>query len=155
MGLLDSVLGSVLGGQQAADATQGGGLAGMLGTLLSNPQLLQVITGLLANDGAQGGLGGLMGKFQQAGLGDVLGSWVGSGPNQPISGNQLTAVLGSDVMADLAASLGTDTGAAAGQLSQVLPGLIDQLTPSGAAPQEGLGNGGELMGILGGLLARR
>ena len=152
MGLLDSVLGSVLGGQQAADATQGGGLAGMLGTLLSNPQLLQVITGLLANDG---GLGGLMGKFQQAGLGDVLGSWVGSGPNQPISGNQLTAVLGSDVMADLAASLGTDTGAAAGQLSQVLPGLIDQLTPSGAAPQEGLGSGGELMGMLGGLLARR
>ncbi len=155
MGLLDSVLGSVLGGQQAADAAQGGGLAGMLGTLLSNPQLLQVITGLLANDGAQGGLDGLMGKFQQAGLGDVLGSWVESGPNQPISGNQLTAVLGSDVMADLAARLGTDTGAAAGQLSQVLPGLIDQLTPSGEAPQEGLGSGGELMGILGGLLARR
>ena len=126
-----------------------------LGTLLSNPQLLKVITGLLANDGAQGGLGGLMGKFQQAGLGDVLGSWVGSGPNQPISGNQLTAVLGSDVMADLAASLGTDTGAAAGQLSQVLPGLIDQLTPSGEAPQDGLGSGGELMGMLGGLLARR
>ncbi|MBL8424505.1 MAG: DUF937 domain-containing protein [Candidatus Accumulibacter phosphatis] len=155
MGLLDSVLGSVLGGQQAADAGQSGGLAGLLGTLLSNPQLLQVITGLLANDGAQGGLDGLMGKFQQAGLGDVLGSWVESGPNQPISGNQLTAVLGSDVMADLAARLGTDAGAAAGQLSQILPSLIDQLTPSGEVPPDGLGHGGELMGMLGALLARR
>ena len=55
MGLLDSVLCSVLGGQQAADATQGGGRAGMLGPLLSNPQMLQVIPGPLANDGAHGG----------------------------------------------------------------------------------------------------
>ncbi|SBT07737.1 conserved hypothetical protein [Candidatus Accumulibacter aalborgensis] len=155
MGLLDSVLGSVLGGQQPLQAGQGGGLSGLLGTLFSNPQLLQVLTGLLANNGSQGGLGGLMAKFQQAGLGEVVASWIGSGQNQPISGNQLTDVLGSDVMADLAAKLGTNSGEAAGQLSQVLPGLIDQLTPSGQVPQEGLGNAGELMGMLGGLLARR
>lgn len=155
MGLLDSVLGSVLGGQPPAGAGQDGGAAGLLGTLLANPQLLQLITGLLANDGAHGGLGGLLDKFQQAGLGDVAASWVGSGQNQPISGDQIGSVLGPDVMADLAARLGTDPGAAAGQLSQVLPGLIDHLTPSGEAPQAGLGNAGDLMGMLGGLLAAR
>ena len=95
-----------------------------------------------------------MGKFQRAGLGDGMASWVGSGANQPVSGKQLTAVLGSDVMADLAASLGTDTAAAAGQLSEVPAGLIDPLTPSGEAPPDGLGRGGQLMGMLAGLLAR-
>ena len=54
------------------------------------------------NDGDQGGFGGLTAKFQQADLGDVVGSWVGSGQNQPMSGEQLTDVLGTDTKAELA-----------------------------------------------------
>ena len=110
---------------------------------------------MLSNDGGQGGLGGLMAKFQQAGLGDVVGSWVGSGQNQPVSGDQLTDVLGADAMAGLADKLGVSQGDAAGQLSNILPGLIDKLTPNGTAPEGGLGNAGDLMGMLGGLLQRR
>ncbi|OYZ81836.1 MAG: hypothetical protein B7X59_13055 [Polaromonas sp. 39-63-203] len=120
----------------------------------SNPQLMQAITGMLGNDGAQGGLGGLMDKFKQAGLGDVAGSWVGNGPNEPISGDQLTNVLGDDTMAGLAEKMGMSQGDAAGQLSNILPGLIDKLTPQGQAPAGGLGNAGDLMGMLGGLLRR-
>jgi uncharacterized protein YidB (DUF937 family) len=157
MGLLDSVLGAVAGANRpATEGTQGlpGGIGGLLGMLASNPQLVQVLTGLLANEGAHGGLGGLMAKFQQAGLGDVIGSWIGSGQNQPIAPDQLTQVLGSDTLSDIAAQLGMPSGAVAGQLSQVLPGLIDQLTPHGQAPAEGLGNNEDLFGMLGGLLQK-
>lgn len=169
MGLLDSILGAVRNSQQQPEtqAAPGGGgigglgglgalggLGGLIGMVTSNPQLMQAITGMLGNDGSQGGLGGLMDKFKQAGLGDVAGSWVGNGPNEPISGDQLTNVLGEDTMAGFAEKLGMSQGDAAGQLSNILPGLIDKLTPQGQAPAGGLGNSGDLMGMLGGLLKR-
>ena len=154
MGLLDSVLGSVLGGNTAQAGAGGGSLGSIIGALASNPQMLQAVTGMLANDGSHGGLGGLMAKFQQAGLGDVIGSWVGSGNNQPISGDQLHQVLGSDAVSALAGKLGIDMGTATSQLTQILPELINHLTPGGQAPAGGLGSSGDLMGMLGGLLGK-
>ena len=154
MGLLESALGSVMGGQQQTGATRGG-FGSLISMVANNPQLMQAVTAMLSNDGGQGGLGGLIAKFQQAGLGDVVGSWVGSGQNQPVSGEQLTDVLGADAMAGLAEKLGMNQDEAAGQLSNILPGLIDKLTPNGQAPTGGLGNTGDLMGILGGLLQKR
>ncbi len=150
MGLLDSVLGAagaMMGGNQQS---QGGGL-GNLGSLGA---LLPVVVGMLGNDSQHGGLGGLMEKFNQAGMGDVIKSWVGSGQNAPISGDQLGQVMGGDMMGEIAAKLGMNQGDAAGQLAQMLPGLIDKLTPHGEAPQGGLGNSGDLMGMLGGLLQK-
>ena len=156
MGLLDSVLGSVMGNQQPGSAAVGaGGLGGIIAMVASNPQMLQAITGMLSNDGGQGGLGGLMAKFQQAGLGDAASSWVGSGDNQAVTGEQMSGALGESTMADLAAKMGLSQGDAAGSLANMLPGLIDKLTPNGAAPAGGLGNSGDLMGMLGGLLQRR
>jgi uncharacterized protein YidB (DUF937 family) len=151
MGLLDSVLGSVMGSnqQQAGAAAGAGGLGGLIAMVASNPQMLQVITGMLGNDGGQGGLGGLMAKFQQAGLGDAANSWVGSGDNQAITGDEMSSALGEGTMADLAAKMGMSEGDAAGSLAGMLPGLIDKLTPNGAAPVGGL------MGMLGGLLQKR
>jgi uncharacterized protein YidB (DUF937 family) len=148
MGLLDSMLGAVLGGQGG----QGAGTQGGLGNLGA---LLPVIAGMLANDGQQGGLGGLLEKFNQAGLGEVASSWVGKGENLPISADQLNNVLGSDTIGNIAAQLGIDPAQASGALSQVLPGLIDKLTPQGQAPAGGLGNSGDLFGMLGGLLQQR
>ncbi len=58
-------------------------------------------------------------------------------------------------MGQIASQLGMGNGDAAGALSQILPGLIDQLTPQGQAPAGGLGNADDLMGMLGGLLAKR
>ncbi|MFM7330838.1 MAG: YidB family protein [Brachymonas sp.] len=144
MGLLDSVLGAVMGGAQQQAGGAGGGLAA----------LLPVVTEMLANGGQQGGLGGLMEKFNQAGMGDVMGSWVGKGENMPISADQLSQVLGSGAIGDIAAKLGVDANQAGGMLSQVLPGLIDQLTPDGQAPAGGLGGAGDLMGMLGKLMQK-
>ncbi len=159
MGLLDSVLGAVINNassQGGASAPGGGagGLGGLLGLAAQNPQLIQAVMSLISNDGPVGGLPGLMAKFQQAGLGNVIASWLGAGPNQAISGEQLSGVLGSGPLAQIASQLGVNPGAAAGQLAQVLPGLIDQLSPRGEAPQGGFGNASDLLGMLGGMLRK-
>ena len=162
MGLLDSVIGAagvMMGNQQQQQQQpRQGGLAGMLGGLGGAGALgalLPVLVGMLANDGKLGGLGGLMEKFNNAGMGDAVKSWVGAGENAPISGDQMGQVLGGDTMGDLAAKLGMSQGDAAGSLAQILPGLIDKLTPNGQAPAGGLGNSGDLIGMLGALLNRK
>lgn len=147
MGLLDTVLGAagaIMGGQQQQ---QGG-----LGSLGSLGALLPIVAGMLGNDSQHGGLGGLLEKFNQAGLGDAAKSWVGTGANMPISGDQLGQVLGNDTIADIASKLGLSHGDAAGSLAQMLPGIIDKLTPHGQPPAGGLGNSGDLIGMLGSLL---
>lgn len=155
MGLLDSVLGSVLNGGQSprqAGADADGGLGGILGAIASNPQLLQVIMGLLMGGqgrSAQAGgspLGGLVEQFNQAGLGDVLGSWIGTGQNRAVSADQLGQVFGQERLSELGAQLGMGGGDLASELSQILPGLVDQMTPQGQLPQGG-GNEG-LFGML-------
>lgn len=146
MGLLDGVLGNVLG------SVLGGGQQQAAG---GNP-MLNIVLGMLANGGGQGGqgggLGGLVQQFQKAGMGDVIGSWIGNGPNAAISPDQLSQVLGSGQLGQIAQQLGMSHGDAAGQLSQILPEIINHLTPNGQAPAGGLGNAQDIMGMLGGLL---
>lgn len=162
MGLLESVLGSVLNGGQSSPQTPAGqaegglgGLGGILGALASNPQLLQVLMSLLAGGqgrSAQAGggpLGGLAEQFQQAGLGDVLGSWIGTGQNRPVSADQLGQVFGQDQLSELGAKLGMGGGDLASELSQILPGLVDQMTPQGQLPEPGAAGGNDgLFGML-------
>ncbi|PZP91721.1 MAG: hypothetical protein DI587_34260 [Variovorax paradoxus] len=158
MGLLDSVLGSVLNGGQSPQqpgANAEGGLGAILGALASNPQLLQVLMGLLMGGQgrsaqAQGGpLDGLAEQFNQAGLGDVLGSWIGTGQNRPVSADQLGQVFGQDRLSELGSQLGMGGGDLASQLSQILPGLVDQMTPQGRMPEPGTAGGNEgLFGML-------
>ena len=160
MGLLESVVGAALGGGQQQGG-QGGGLGGLLGGLLGGQQqggamaaLLPIVTGMLANGGSHGGLGGLMEKFNQAGMGEQMSSWVGKGENLPISADQLSSVLGSGAIGDIASKLGVGEGEAGGMLAQMLPGLIDKLTPDGQAPTGGLGGAGDLMGMLGKMMQK-
>jgi uncharacterized protein YidB (DUF937 family) len=120
MGLLDGLMGSLMGGQQ-----QGG----------DNP-LLQIAMQMLANkgEGGAGGLGGLMSSLQNAGLGDQLKSWISTGENMPISGDQLSQALGSDKIRDIAGQLGMSHGEVSGGLADMLPQLIDKLSPNGQLP---------------------
>jgi len=161
MGLLDSVLGQVLGGGQQPQGQGGGGL-GDLGALLGGAGgsagnlggLAGALGGLLANNGEVGGLGGLVSKFQQAGMGDVIGSWVGKGENAPISGGQLQQVLGSDTIAGIAQKLGVNSATLLPMLATLLPSLIDHLTPKGQVPAEGVGTHDDLLSSLSGLLQK-
>lgn len=155
MGLLDSVVGALAQGQGQGGSGLGGmlgGLAGMAGGAAgghgANPDLLKVVLGMLGNDSSLGGLGGLLAKAQQAGLGDVVSSWISSGQNQAIAPDQIGQVLGGDMLGQIASQLGVSQGQASGQLAQWLPQIVDQLTPHGQAPEGGLGNVGDLLGML-------
>ncbi|WP_430910869.1 YidB family protein [Methylobacterium sp. sgz302541] len=83
-----------------------------------------------------GGLDGLVERFQQSGLGDVIGSWIGHGGNRPVQPNQLAAALGADTLDALERQTGMDRDTLATQLAQILPEVVDKLTPHGRAPDE-------------------
>lgn len=125
MGLLDSVMGSL---------SQGGSGSG-------NSMLDAVMT--LVNDPKVGGLDGLLAKFREGGLGEIAASWVSTGENLPISADQISGALGAGDLDSIAQSLGVSRGEASSKLADLLPGIVDQLTPNGQVPD---------MGALGGLL---
>ena len=128
MSLLESVIGALGQGQ-------GGG---------AQPDLMNAAGALLGPDG--GGLGALLGRLQQGGLGDAAASWVSTGPNQPVSPEQLESAMGADGLAQLARQFGLDGGGAAAGGMGGLPGM------SGMAPAGGDAGLGGLAGALGGLL---
>ena len=157
MGLLDLVTGALAGqsGNEGPGGPGGPGGLGGLGDLLRGAQgqggqadLLKLVLGLLAGDGQGGGLAGLMRNFKEAGLGEQVSSWIGSGQNLPVSGEQLGQVFGADQMSQMAERMGLSTGDLGAQLSQLLPQAVDRLTPGGQMPEGGLGGLGELLGRL-------
>jgi uncharacterized protein YidB (DUF937 family) len=125
MGLLDSLLSGLAG------PAAGSGQAG------ANP-LLQMALQLLASQGQAGGLASLINQFQQAGYGQQMDSWISTGQNLPISPDQLMQVFGQGRMQQLAESSGMDVGQLSGGLADMLPQLIDQLTPGGQVPAGGI-----------------
>jgi uncharacterized protein YidB (DUF937 family) len=116
MGLLDGLenqaLGSVLGG--------------------SNNPLASGILQMIQNQ--PGGLEGMVQSFHDKGLGGLVSSWISNGPNPPITSDQVHQVLGSDQVKALAAKAGISPDAAGAAIAQILPGLVDKLTPNGSVP---------------------
>jgi uncharacterized protein YidB (DUF937 family) len=84
--------------------------------------------------GLLGGLGGLLERFQQSGQGNVINSWIGSGQNQPVQSGRLGSILGPNITKALAQSSGLSEDELTKQLSHVLPGIVDKLTPNGRLP---------------------
>lgn len=114
-----------------------GALQGMGGGQQANP-LLGLITSMLSSNGQFGGLTGLVQQFQQAGLGQQMSSWISTGQNLPINPEQLMQVFGQQNFQQMAGQIGMDPEQFGGQLSQMLPQLIDQLTPQGQLPAGGI-----------------
>lgn len=150
MGLLDGLLkdaignaiGNALGGGNAAPAPPAGAApaGGVQGLQLAQLalQFLQQI----------GGLQGLMNLFNKAGLADHVKSWISTGPNQPVSPSQLAQALGPDTLSQLGAQVGLDPAQVSAGLAQVLPSVVDGLTPTGQIPdnqQDLLGDGLKLL----------
>ena len=129
MGLLDQ-LGGMAGGN--------GGLGGALQEIL----------------GQSGGLDGLVSKFNQAGLGDLVKGWIATGPNPAVAPGQLEQVLGSSQIRDLAAKFGLPLDQLLGGLSGALPHAVDGMTPDGAIPADGGNLNDALGGILGQILGK-
>ena len=155
MSLFNALAGSLL--NNAGEAPAQGGLNDLLGALASGDgdglaMLLPLASQLLDDSGPLGGIPGLVAKFQQAGLGDVLASWLGTGPNASIAPEQLQQVLGGEVVQHLSGLLGVEGGALTGQLAALLPGLVDSLPKAGA--EGGADNAAQLLGALGGLFGK-
>lgn len=108
MGLLDGVLGGVIGGEMTA-----------------------VVNHLIEQ---HGGVRGIVSQFQQQGLGETVRSWVGTGANQAISADQIQQVFGTDRINALAARFGINPQDLSEKLSKVLPRAVDKLTPGGTVP---------------------
>ncbi|MBA4267138.1 MAG: hypothetical protein C0453_18835 [Comamonadaceae bacterium] len=167
MGLLDALIGAAGNAARTPGGmASAGGPAGTTGGL--DPQMLMGIVMTLINQA--GGIQGLLAKLQAGGLSDVSQSWVGTGANRPVSPDQLGSALGPDLMAMIARQMGGNTQQAASTMAELMPELIDRLTPQGQLPADnGLGGLGallgggsgkgsgaaDLVGMLGGLMGKR
>jgi len=116
MGLLDNL------GNQASGAAAGGSTDSLAGSLLH----------MIQNQ--PGGLQGLVQTFHDKGMGGLVSSWISTGPNPPISADQVHQVLGSDQVKALAAKAGINPDLAGAAIAQLLPTLVDKLTPNGSVP---------------------
>ena len=108
MGILDGVLGGLVGGELAS-----------------------VVNGFIQQ---HGGVQGIVTKMQQNGLGATVNSWVSSGPNQSISPDQIHQAFGADTIKALAAKVGISPQDLATKLSTMLPQAVDKMTPGGVVP---------------------
>ena len=120
MGILDEMakglIGKVLGGGSS-----------------QNP-LMNIVLGLITNP-QTGGLQGLIQTFKEKGLGDAVSSWISTGENQPVSGDQIQHAMGGHFIQQIAEQLGSSKSEVSGSLANFLPDIIDQLTPTGKLPE--------------------
>jgi uncharacterized protein YidB (DUF937 family) len=133
MGLLDSVIGALSGVRSSS----------------GRGDMLSAVLRLLADDGEGPGIGGLKERFTESGLGETLQSWIGRGANMPIEPDELRRVLGSETVESIAEQLGLSAATTSDRLAQMLPFVVDKLTPNGRLPEDGFGDFGELMGRMG------
>ena len=124
-GGLDSIIGGLTGG--GSGGSQAGGMGGLLGSLLP------ALGGMLGGGGLQQVLSG----FQANGLSAQTDSWIGTGENQPISGDDVRKAVGSDELAKIAAQLGVSEDEAADAVAQVLPTVVDKVSPDGKLAPDG------------------
>ncbi len=115
--LVQTALQSALGGN--AESQTQNMVKGVVGMLTSNA----------------GGISGLIDQFAQSGLGDIAASWVGKGENKPVSPQQIEEALGAEKVAELAKEAGIPADKGAEVLSQVLPTVVDKMTPDGEVPE--------------------
>jgi len=125
VGLLDGLLGSMMGGT-----------TGTTGTGQSAPGGSPLIAMALQMLQQNGGIEGVLAKCQQAGLGQQAQSWIGTGQNMPISADALSNIFGQGQLGKMAQQFGLPTGDAAGGLAHTLPTVIDQMTPNGQIPAD-------------------
>jgi uncharacterized protein YidB (DUF937 family) len=125
------LVGKLLGGKSEPEEAQRPGQPSNAGA--DDGGLLGNLGGLA---GGLGGLGGLLGKLAEAGQGSVADSWVKPGQNEPIAPGHLENALGSQTISDLARQAGISEQELLAQLSKVLPGVVDKLTPQGQIPSQ-------------------
>jgi len=116
--LIESVLSR---SQGASTATESGGL-------------MQSVLGMVCSEG---GLNQFLDRFRQAGHGDAVDSWVGTGENAPIEGEHVRSALGEEKIQEIAQNVGLPANETAQAVAKILPHIVDKLTPDGHVPEGG------------------
>jgi uncharacterized protein YidB (DUF937 family) len=116
------------------DDLAGGGLGTLLGGGTGKSTVVDSILGMLNNQQA-GGLEGFVKNLTQRGLSEIVNSWVGTGANLPITPEQIQQALGSEKVQELANKAGLSTSEISSHLAELLPTIVDKLTPNGSIPQ--------------------
>ncbi len=116
------------------DGMAKGLLSKVLGGSGSQNPLVDVVLGLITNP-QSGGLQGLIQTFKEKGLGAAMSSWISTGQNQPVSGEQIQHALGGSFIQEIAQHLGSSNSEVSGGLANLLPNIIDKLTPAGNVPE--------------------
>jgi len=149
-GGLEDLLGGILGGGSSG-GSGGGGLQDILGGLLGGGSggspgtaaggmnlgaLAAALGPLLAKLLQGGGLSKLLGNAQASGLSAQADSWVGTGENQSVSGQDIRGIVGDDAVRSVAEQAGISEDEAASVLAQVVPQVVSGLTPGGQVPSD-------------------
>jgi uncharacterized protein YidB (DUF937 family) len=129
------------------DTLAGAALNQVIGSIGGNNPLVKAALNMLTGSGAQqagtgGGLGALLQQLQGSGIADAVSSWISTGPNKSVSPDQLQAALGADKVQAVAQEAGVTPEQASTGLAQLLPNLINHLTPDGTVPNNDLLNKG-------------
>jgi uncharacterized protein YidB (DUF937 family) len=122
--LWNGLLGKFLGGGSSAN--------------VDSDALINGLMGLLSPKSGSTGLTGLINQFQQKGLGDLISGWVSTGPNPAISAKQVRQGIDPDLLAQFAEAVGLNKKTASSKLAEVLPTVVDKLTPDGNVPSDNL-----------------
>ena len=117
MGLFDNIAGKVIGRMGADD---------------SQNVMLQAAVKLFNE---YGGINGILDKFRASGFAAEADSWVGTGPNLPITATQIEQVLGEPTLDDIGTKMGRSGSEVSSKLAEYLPTVIDRLTPDGVVPK--------------------
>ncbi len=125
MGILEDIANRVLGGGEKG----------------AQSNLINAVVGMLGNQ-SSGGLAGLVKQFTGEGLGDIVSSWVSTGQNLPVTPEQIRQGLGAGTISQLAQQAGISPEKATSQLSELLPKIVDKLTPDGKIRQENIASSG-------------
>lgn len=119
------------------DLTKDGNFGSLMDMANSNPDVMKAAASMLnPEDGSVGGNFGLreiVDQLSSGGLAEQVSSWLSTGANKSVGADQISAVLNSDTLRQFASMAGIDLGKAGAALAEVLPGLIDQLSPEGKA----------------------
>jgi uncharacterized protein YidB (DUF937 family) len=108
MGLLDGILGGVIGAEA-----------------------LSLVKDYIEK---HGGIQGVVAEFEKTGFGQQAKSWISTGPNLPINAEQIQQALGSEKVKAMAAKFGIPVDKVADLLAKHLPTAIDKATPEGKLP---------------------
>lgn len=137
-GGLGGLFGGATNGANVSQENGAGGVGGVGGMLGGKGPALAALLIPLAMQWVQrnGGLGSVLDRFKQHGYSQQASSWVSAGQNDEPPRQAVKDVMGEQELSQMSQQLGVSQDEVSGAMAQVLPQLVDHLTPQGHVPDD-------------------